>query len=55
MLCAQAHLHHYTEFMDVDLLASASRRVSQLAADYRALEGSWERPAEPRARYESVL
>jgi hypothetical protein len=41
--------------MEPELLASASRRVMQVAADYRALEGSWERPEEPRARYESVL
>jgi hypothetical protein len=31
-------LHHYTEFMDNELIASADRHVSELITDYENIE-----------------
>lgn len=42
-------LHHYTEFMERDLIADADEHVAQLIADYRALlDNTYTDPTEAR-------
>jgi tubulin epsilon len=36
----RAHLHHYTEFMDADVLSQAFENVKHLINEYARLEGS---------------
>ena len=56
LLRARAHLHHYTEDMELDDISAAGESLRQLAGNYRRLEkGEPEEPEAPTDRRIRVL